>query len=124
MIDNFGKNILTLFGIGYFKYAPGTAASVVTCAFWLLLYSLKINFLLLVFLYLIVLFYPNLIFLVLTKELILLFFLQLILFFLNQLIPKYHKQREFFLQNLLTSLLNVFFQVSKYFYLEVFLIHF
>ena len=57
MIDKFGKNILTLFGIGYFKYAPGTAASVVTCAFWLLLYSLKINFLLLVFLYLIVLLY-------------------------------------------------------------------
>ena len=57
MIDKFGKSILTLFGIGYFKYAPGTAASVVTCAFWLLLYSLKINFLLLVFLYLIVLFY-------------------------------------------------------------------
>ena len=57
MIDKFGKSILTLFGVGYFKYAPGTAASVVTCAFWLLLYSLKINFLLLVFLYLIVLFY-------------------------------------------------------------------
>ena len=47
MIDKFGKSILTLFGIGYFKYAPGTVASIVTCALWLLLYSLKINFLLL-----------------------------------------------------------------------------
>ena len=57
MIDKFGKSILTLFGIGYFRYAPGTAASIVTCALWLLLYSLKINFLLLAFLYLIVLLY-------------------------------------------------------------------
>ena len=31
MIDKFGKNTLTLFGIGYFKYAPGTLASLVTC---------------------------------------------------------------------------------------------
>jgi len=57
MIDKFGKGILTLFGIGYFKYAPGTAASIVTCAIWLFLYSFKINFLLLTFLYLIVLLY-------------------------------------------------------------------
>ena len=57
MIDKFGKSILTLFGIGYFKYAPGTVASIVTCALWLLLYSLKINFLLLAFLYLIILLY-------------------------------------------------------------------
>jgi len=57
MIDKIGKNILTLFGIGYFKYAPGTTASIVTCAFWLLLYSLKINFLLLGFLYLIIIIY-------------------------------------------------------------------
>ena len=57
MIDKFGKSILTLFGIGYFKYAPGTAASIVTCALWLLLYSLEINFLLLAFLYLIILLY-------------------------------------------------------------------
>jgi len=57
MIDKFGKSILTLFGIGYFKYAPGTAASIVTCALWLLLYSWEINFLLLAFLYLIILLY-------------------------------------------------------------------
>ena len=57
MIEKFGKSILTLFGIGYSKYAPGTAASIVTCALWFVLYSFKINFLLLVFLYLILLFY-------------------------------------------------------------------
>ena len=57
MIDKFGKSILTLFGVGYYKYAPGTAASIVTCALWLLLYSLEINFLLLAFLYLIILLY-------------------------------------------------------------------
>ena len=57
MIKKFGLSILTLFGVGYFKYAPGTTASIVTCAFWLLLYSLKINFLLLGFLYLIIIIY-------------------------------------------------------------------
>ena len=31
MIDKFGKGILTMFGIGHFKYAPGTIASFVTC---------------------------------------------------------------------------------------------
>ena len=30
MIDKLGKAILTMFGIGYFRYAPGTAASFVT----------------------------------------------------------------------------------------------
>ena len=57
MSDKFGKNILTLFGIGYFKYAPGTAASIITCALCLLLYSLKISFILLIFLYSIILVY-------------------------------------------------------------------
>ena len=37
MIDKFGKNILTLFGIGYFKYAPGTLASLVTCLIFYIL---------------------------------------------------------------------------------------
>ena len=31
MIDKIGLAILTMFGIGYFKYAPGTLASLVTC---------------------------------------------------------------------------------------------
>ena len=39
MIDKFGKEILTMFGIGYFKYAPGTAASFVTCIIFYLLYT-------------------------------------------------------------------------------------
>jgi len=34
MIDKFGKAFLTMFGIGYFKYAPGTAASFITCIIW------------------------------------------------------------------------------------------
>ena len=34
MIDKIGKSILTMFGIGYFKYAPGTAASFLTCIIW------------------------------------------------------------------------------------------
>ena len=39
MIDKFGKAILTMFGVGYFKYAPGTAASFLTCIIFYLLYS-------------------------------------------------------------------------------------
>ena len=31
MIYKVGMSILTMFGIGYFKYAPGTLASLVTC---------------------------------------------------------------------------------------------
>ena len=37
MIDKLGKAILTMFGIGYFRYAPGTAASFVTCIIYYLL---------------------------------------------------------------------------------------
>ena len=39
MIDKFGKAILTMFGVGYFKYAPGTAASFLTCIIFYLLYA-------------------------------------------------------------------------------------
>ena len=39
MIDKFGKAILTMFGVGYFKYAPGTAASFLTCVIFYLLYT-------------------------------------------------------------------------------------
>ena len=39
MIDKFGKAILTMFGVGYFKYAPGTAASFLTCIIFYLLYT-------------------------------------------------------------------------------------
>jgi len=40
MIDKFGKALLTMFGIGYFKYAPGTIASFITCLTFYLLWSL------------------------------------------------------------------------------------
>ena len=40
MIDKFGKSLLTMFGIGYFKYAPGTVASFITCLTFYLLWSL------------------------------------------------------------------------------------
>ena len=43
MIDKFGKNILTLFRIGYFKYAPGTAASLITTFIYLTLFVQGIN---------------------------------------------------------------------------------
>ena len=38
MIDKFGLAILTMFGIGYFKYAPGTAASFITCLIYYILW--------------------------------------------------------------------------------------
>ena len=47
MIKKFGLPILTLFGVGYFKYAPGTAASFITCLIYFTLtestFSLGIN---------------------------------------------------------------------------------
>ena len=61
MIDKFGLAILTMFGIGYFKYAPGTAASFVTCLIyyilWLSDFSLHSNKIYLVFFLIIILFY-------------------------------------------------------------------
>ena len=36
MIDKIGKSILTIFGVGYFKYAPGTIASFFACVIFLL----------------------------------------------------------------------------------------
>ena len=38
MIKKFGLPILTLFGVGYFKYAPGTAASFITCIIYYILW--------------------------------------------------------------------------------------
>ena len=35
--DKFLKTMLTMFGIGYFKYAPGTLASFVTCIIYYLI---------------------------------------------------------------------------------------
>ena len=31
MIDKIGTVIITMFGVGYFKYAPGTLTSLLTC---------------------------------------------------------------------------------------------
>ena len=60
MIDKFGKAFLTMFGIGYFKYAPGTAASIVTCLIYFLIaahlnFAYVIIFLIVVSLYSIIL---------------------------------------------------------------------
>ena len=38
MIDKIGLSILTMFGVGYFKYAPGTAASFITCIIYYILW--------------------------------------------------------------------------------------
>ena len=61
MIDKIGLSLLTMFGIGYFKYAPGTAASFVTCLIyyilWLSDFSLHSNKIYLVFFLIIILFY-------------------------------------------------------------------
>ena len=61
MIDKFGKAILTMFGVGYFKYAPGTAASFIACLIyyilWLSDFSLHSNKIYLVFFLIIILFY-------------------------------------------------------------------
>ena len=38
MIDKIGVSILTMFGVGYFKYAPGTAASFITCVIYYILW--------------------------------------------------------------------------------------
>ena len=61
MIKKFGLPILTLFGVGYFKYAPGTAASFITCLIFYILgeskFSLHNNEIYLVFFLIIILFY-------------------------------------------------------------------
>ncbi len=62
MIDKIGKTFLTLFGIGYFKYAPGTAASFITCLIWFMVgdftkFSLHQNKIYLTFFLIIIIFY-------------------------------------------------------------------
>ena len=39
MIDKFKKNLITMFGIGFFKYAPGSLASFITCLIFYTLWS-------------------------------------------------------------------------------------
>jgi len=39
MIDKFGKALITMCGVGFFRYAPGTIASLITCLIFYLLWS-------------------------------------------------------------------------------------
>tara|TARA_B110000967_G_scaffold5045_1_gene4989 strand:- start:1673 stop:2167 length:495 start_codon:yes stop_codon:yes gene_type:complete len=48
MIKKINILILTMFGIGYSKYAPGTVASFVTSLIFIFLYSFQINILFLI----------------------------------------------------------------------------
>ena len=57
MIDKIGLALLTLFGIGHIKYAPGTIASFVTCLIYYPLILIKINFIYLLIIFLILLIY-------------------------------------------------------------------
>ena len=57
MIDKIGLALLTLFGIGHIKYAPGTVASFVTCLIYYPLILIKINFIYLLIIFLILLIY-------------------------------------------------------------------
>ena len=53
MSNNLKKKILTLFGIGYIRFAPGTYASLFACFFFSILIIFKINFMILLFFFLI-----------------------------------------------------------------------
>ena len=57
MIDKIGLALLTMFGIGHIKYAPGTVASFVTCLIYYPLILIKINFIYLFIIFLILLIY-------------------------------------------------------------------
>ena len=48
MIKRFNILILTMFGIGYSKYAPGTVASFVTCLIYIWAYESQLNIFLLI----------------------------------------------------------------------------
>ena len=57
MNDKIGLTLLTMFGIGHIKYAPGTIASFVTCILYIFLMSLKANFIFVFFIFMILLIY-------------------------------------------------------------------
>ncbi len=48
MIKFFGLNIITMCGIGYSKYIPGTMASFITCLIYIFFFTLKLNLYLLI----------------------------------------------------------------------------
>ena len=53
MIDKIGIAILTMFGIGRSKFAPGTLASLVTCLLYFLFFFYKPNYILVIIIFLI-----------------------------------------------------------------------
>ena len=57
MIYKIGLHILTMFGIGYIKFAPATIASFITCLIYILVFILKINFIFLLIFFLFILVY-------------------------------------------------------------------
>jgi|TARA_B110000211_G_C13984423_1_gene511002 phosphatidylglycerophosphatase A len=48
MIKKINISILSMFSVGYSKYAPGTVASFITCLIFILLYIFQINILFLI----------------------------------------------------------------------------
>ena len=48
MNKKIGKIIVTMFGIGLIKYFPGTFASLITASIYYFLYTIKINYLLII----------------------------------------------------------------------------
>jgi len=57
MMNKFGLSLLTMFGIGHIKYAPGTMASFITCLIYYFLFSIDVNFYYFFFIFLILLIY-------------------------------------------------------------------
>ena len=57
MMNKFGLSLLTMFGIGHIKYAPGTIASFITCLIYYFLFSIDVNFYYFFFIFLILLIY-------------------------------------------------------------------
>ena len=49
MNKKIGKMIVTMFGVGHIKYFPGTFASLITASIYYILYTIKINYFLLIF---------------------------------------------------------------------------
>ena len=48
MNKKIGKMIVTMFGVGYIKYFPGTFASLITASIYCIFYTIKINYFLLI----------------------------------------------------------------------------
>ena len=55
MINFLQRSLLTMFGVGYSKYAPGTLASLITSIIYIFCFNLKINYLILILFFLLIL---------------------------------------------------------------------